>query len=384
MVLFLSINTLLFGQVYQIGHTTITFVDSSRNNRSIPTEVYYPADVMGDNVAFTAQNSLQFPSLVFGHGFLTTWDAYENFWTSLVPNGYIMAFPKTEGSFSPSHIEFGRDLAFIINALNSLGNQSASIFYNRVSSFNSVMGHSMGGGASFLAVPLNLNIKTLINFAAAETNPSAILAATNVSIPTLLFSGANDCITPASTNQIPMYNATNSLCKTYLSIIGGNHCQMAQNSAFCNIGEATCFPAATITRAAQHAKITSYLLPWLDFQLKGICSQGTLFDNQISNDPQITFLKNCLQCSILEVSEANFNENEVIFYPNPVADFLEITGKTNVTYKVKIVDVNYKILSETTFKENVKIDVSKFASGIYIYEIGNNLGKKEKGKFIKK
>lgn len=384
-ILLLFISSSLFGQVYQIGHTTITFVDASRNNRSIPTEIYYPEDSNGDNVAMTTQNTLQFPSLVFGHGFVMTWDAYQNFWSTLVPNGYIMAFPKTEGSLSPSHLEFAKDLAFVVNQMNSLGSQSTSLFFNRVSSFNAVMGHSMGGGASFLAVPLNSNIKTLVNFAPAETNPSAIGAATSVTIPTLVFSGANDCVTPPSTNQLPMYNALTSLCKTYISIIGGNHCQMAQSNAFCNFGEATCSPSATITRAVQHAKIFSYLLPWLDYQLKGICTQGTLFDTQITSDASITFLKNCIQCSPLELDENfNFESNEIIVFPNPANDFLEIKGFELKEYEVKLFDVNSKIVFTSKFTEKLKIDISKFSSGVYYYEINDRSNKKEKGKFIKK
>lgn len=384
-ILLLFISYSLFGQVYQIGHTTITFVDASRNNRNIPTEIYYPADSNGDNVAMTTQNTLQFPNLVFGHGFVMTWDAYQNFWSTLVPNGYIMAFPKTEGSLSPSHLEFARDLAFVVNQMNLLGSQSTSLFFNRVSSFNAVMGHSMGGGASFLAVPLNLNIKTLVNFAPAETTPSAIGAATSVTIPTLVFAGANDCVTPPSTNQLPMYNAVTSLCKTYISIIGGNHCQMAQSNAFCNFGEATCSPSATITRAVQHAKIFSYLLPWLDYQLKGNCTQGTLFDTQITSDASITYLKNCIQCSPLELDENfKFESNEIIVFPNPANDFLEIKGFELKEYEVKLFDVNSKIVFTSKFTEKLKIDVSKFSSGVYYYEINDSSNKKEKGKFIKK
>ena len=108
-------------QPYKIGHTTINFIDASRSNRNIATEVYYTADVSGDNVALTTLNSLKFPSLVFGHGFVMTWDAYQNFWEALGPNGFIIAFPKSEGSFSPSHLEFGKDLAFVINQMNVLG-----------------------------------------------------------------------------------------------------------------------------------------------------------------------------------------------------------------------------------------------------------------------
>ena len=144
--IYLNFGILTNAQSYQIGHTTLTFIDATRGNRSVATEIYYPADVAGDNMPLTTQNTFQFPSLVFGHGFVMTWDAYQNFWQALVPNGYIMAFPKTEGSFSPSHLEFGKDLAFVINQINLLGTQSNSLFFNRVSNMNAVMGHSMGGG----------------------------------------------------------------------------------------------------------------------------------------------------------------------------------------------------------------------------------------------
>ena len=65
---------------------------------------------------------------------------------------------------------------------------SSSIFYNTVLPKTGILGHSMGGGASFLAAENNPNVNTLINFAAAETNPSAISAARNITIPTVIFS----------------------------------------------------------------------------------------------------------------------------------------------------------------------------------------------------
>ncbi|HEY0090880.1 MAG TPA: hypothetical protein VGB43_00210, partial [Flavobacterium sp.] len=144
---FITSNAL--GQ-YQIGHTTINFVDPSRNDRSIETEVYYPADMAGDDVALALLGG-QFPVLTFGHGFLMGFAAYENIWTAMVPEGFIMAFPTTEGGLLPSHAEFGLDLNFVGEQLANLGSEPTSIFYNRVSSLNAVMGHSMGGGAAFLA-----------------------------------------------------------------------------------------------------------------------------------------------------------------------------------------------------------------------------------------
>lgn len=370
-------------QSFQIGHTTITFIDPSRNNRSIATEIYYPADVAGDNVALTTSNSLKFPSLVFGHGFVMTWDAYQNFWETLVPNGYIIAFPKSEGSFSPSHLEFGRDLAFVINQMNILGTLNTSMFFNRVSPKNAVMGHSMGGGASFLSVPLNPNITTLVNFAAAETTPSAITASTSISIPSLIFAGANDCVAPSTTNQIPLYNGLTSACKTYISLIGASHCQMSNNNALCNFGENTCTPTPTISRSVQHAKMFSYLLLWLNYQLKSYCSQGAIFDSQIISDAEITYQKNCIQCNPFLSSEFNSLDNEIILFPNPANDFIYIKGIDHKEYLLKIRDTNSKVVLQLKISGSQNIDISKLSSGVWFYEVIDSNQNRSKGKFIK-
>ena len=371
-------------QPYQIGHTTITFIDASRSNRNVATEIYYPANVAGENVPFTTLNALKFPSLVFGHGFVMTWDAYQNFWETLVPNGYIIAFPKSEGSFSPSHLEFGKDLAFVINQINLLGTQNTSIFFNRVSPKNAVMGHSMGGGASFLSVPLNSNITTLVNFAAAETTPSAITASVSISIPSLIFAGANDCVAPPSSNQVPLCNGLTSACKTYISMVGASHCQMSNNNTLCSFGESSCSPAPTISRSVQHSKIFSYLLPWLNYQLKSDCSQGALFDSQIISDATITYQKNCIQCNPLETSEFNTLDNEIVLFPNPAKDYIYVKGVTQKEYFLKILDSNSKVMLQLKITESQNIDISKLSSGIYFYEVIDSNLIKSKGKFVKK
>ena len=371
-------------QTYQIGHTTLTFIDVSRSNRSIATEIYYPADISGDNVPMTTINSIQFPSLVFGHGFVMTWDAYQNFWNALVPNGYIIAFPKTEGSLSPSHLEYAKDLAFVINQINFLGTQNTSLFYNRVSSMNAVLGHSMGGGASFLAVPLNSNIKTLVSFAPAETTPSAITASSSIGIPTLIFAGANDCVTPPISNQIPMYNGLMSVCKTLITIVGGSHCQMANSNVFCNFGEASCTPAPTITRTTQHTIVFNYLLKWLDFQLKSNCVQGDSFDSQIISDAAISYQKNCIQCDLLQNDEFVNQMSEIIVYPNPAKETISFKGISKKDYAIVIYDLNSKVVKEQKFNENCSIDISKLTSGIYSYKVTDSNNIINKGKFIKK
>ena len=284
-------------QPFQVGHTTITFTDPSRNNRSIATEIYYPSDVAGNNVPVTTAVPDKFPVLVFGHGFTMTWSAYENIWNALAPEGFILAFPKTEGSLLPSHNEFAKDLAFVIAQMQVIGQNTSSVFYNRVNGMNCVMGHSMGGGAAFLAAQMNPGIKSIVTLAAAETSPSAISAAASLTIPSLVIAGGNDCVAPPASHQLPLYNALPSSCKTYLKITGGSHCQMAESNFYCNFGEATCSPSPTISRSEQHAIINRYLVHWLNFELKEDCSSGAKFDSIILADQAITYLKNCILCN---------------------------------------------------------------------------------------
>ena len=323
-----------FAQQYGIGHQTISLMDTSRN-RTIQTELYYPADSSGENVPFATSTTEKFPVLVFGHGFVMTWDAYRNIWEAAVPHGYILAFPLTETGISPQHLELGKDLAFLVDAIKMEGSNTGSFFYDRVDSSSCVMGHSMGGGASFLALQFNPGITAIANLAAAETSPSAIEAAASISIPSLLFAGENDCVTPPATNQILMFDSLPSACKTLVTIRGGSHCQMADNNFLCSIGENSCTPAPTISRIDQHATIDRFLIPWLNFQLKGNCADGARFDSLAVSDPAVLFSGNCQLCTSTTTEEIDA-KNFYSIGPNPVHDFLQIRFSETVTEPVLV------------------------------------------------
>ncbi|MBK7682981.1 MAG: T9SS type A sorting domain-containing protein [Bacteroidetes bacterium] len=376
LILTILFSNILFAQTFQIGHTTINFIDTSRSNRSIATEVYYPADVAGDDEPVTITTNDKFPVVSFGHGFVMTWNAYQNIWDAVVQEGFIIAFPKTEGGLAPSHAEFGKDLAFVISELTTLSQDTSSLFYNRVDTMNCVMGHSMGGGAAFLAAQFDPSIKTIATLAAAETNPSAIQAAASLSIPSLIIAGGNDCVTPPPANQVPMYDSLQSSCKTYVSINGGSHCQMADNNFLCSIGEATCTPQPTITRAEQHVVISNYLLPWLKYELKGDCFSGAQFDSLITTDTSIVFQKTCLLCNTSTSIENNSTLNIEIF-PNPFQDDLFIQNDQNEKSKVLIdlfVMNGARIYSQnfSNVKANEKLKLSFkdiLPAGIYLLKV---------------
>jgi dienelactone hydrolase len=275
-----------YAQTYPIGHRSASFTDATRSNRTVTADVYYPATVAGNN---TAVATGKFPIVVFGHGFVMAYTEYDYLYNYLAQNGFVVIMATTETSFSPSHDNFGKDLAFLVTKYYAENANSNSPFYNKLILKSAVMGHSMGGGAAFLAAANNNNVTTLVTFAAAETNPSAIAAAANVQVPSLTLAGTLDCVTPSADHHLPMYNAIPSAFKFYVSIINGSHCRFGKASAFssCVTGEGfSCGGTSSsfLSTTEQNNQVKSLVLPWLQFFLKGNCVSGKTFKNYIDNN----------------------------------------------------------------------------------------------------
>lgn len=249
---------------YNVGTSSFSFLDPFRNNRDVYGEVYFPTDATG-NIA-----DGEFPIIVFGHGFVVQWDEYSVWWNELVPQGYIMVFPRTEGNLSPNHSEFGQDISFLVDTYLAENYNNTSTFFGKLNGKAAVMGHSMGGGASFLAADGNPNVTTQVSLTAAETNPSAIAAAGNITIPALVVASSRDCVAPPADHQELMYNALASTFKTYIEITDGNHCNygIASGGSNCVLGETFTFCSGFISQASQHQQMFDIVNPWMDFYLK--------------------------------------------------------------------------------------------------------------------
>jgi len=284
-----------FAADYKIGHTRIRFIDSSREKRWVPAEVYYPANTQGNDVSVAAGLEGKVPVIVFGHGFVMKWTAYQYLWEALVKQGYLVAFVVTESSFDAKHEDFARDMLFVLHSLEKAGHQQNSIFYNKLSGTNCIMGHSMGGGAAVLAAAADSTVHCLVTFAAAQTHPSAVKAAKKIKQPSLFFGGGNDCITPQGKNQIPMYDSLPGNCNMFVSIKGGSHCYMADKNFACDFGEFTCSPKPGIERRRQHEKILQYLLPWLEAMLLDHKEKIPEILNMMKTDTTIICASNCLR-----------------------------------------------------------------------------------------
>ncbi len=368
----LALNCFLLtviAQPFQIGHRLITFIDASRANRIITTAIYYPAVTAGNNVTIATG---QFPIIVFGHGFVMDTSAYDVFRNAIVPSGYIIVFPTTESSFSPSHTDFGKDIAFLVGAMKAEGLNSSSAFFGSVTSKSAVMGHSMGGGCSYLAVQYASSITVLASFAAAVTNPSSIIAARNITIPSIVFSGVNDCVAPPATNQIPMYDTLASVCKSLINITGGAHCLFASMNNNCYFGQGTCSPQPTISAAAQQTTTFNLLLPWLNYYLKNDCAAGNQFQGLITVGSGITSKQNCsIGCSV-GINEIQ-SDLSVSVYPNPASVSIHINTSNIDVLSIKLINILGETVYQTMNKNSQTIiDVSRFVKGIYLVSVTDN------------
>lgn len=364
---------------YQVGHRTITFQDPARSNRDIETEIYYPAATAGDNVAVA---SGQFPVVAYGHGFLMGVSSYENIWNALCPLGYIVALPTTEGG-SPSHSDFGMDLAFLINKIKSEGTNPSSPFYQSIAATSAVMGHSMGGGSSFLACAGNAIPTVMVTYAAANTTPSSIHAAQSITIPSLVISGESDCVAPPATHQLPMYDSLAGNCKIYISIKDGGHCYFANYNFLCTTGEESCNPGGVpLSRAEQQATTMNFVKPYLDYFLKGNVSSWNSFVDSLTNSSKITFIKNC------EINPGNISEEtsqtKISIYPSPASDRLTISCSKHGNISAVFFDITGKYLfSKEVGVDKAEIDIGRLQQGIYMIKFFSGKEPVFTGRFTK-
>ena len=362
----------MFTYAQQVGHTTITFTDATRSNRQIATEIYYPATIAGNDTPILPGS---FPLIVFGHGFVMVYSAYDNIWNALVPEGYIVALPTTEGSFAPVHNDFGLDLKFLVTQIQTAG-AGASVPSASVGLTSAIMGHSMGGGSSFLAAAGNTNITTMVTFAAANTNPSSVTAATQVSVPTLIFTGANDCVAPAAQHQDLMYDALTAAYKTQVYVTGGGHCYFANNNLNCTFGESTCTPAPSISRAAQQDATNDIMKLWLKYYLKGDCTSSVEFQDSLTTSNRITYRQNQSIACITSLSEGTSN-SQIKLFPNPANENLQITALSEPISNVAIYDAKGILVYHAIYNhtQSLALDLSTYKKGLYCAVINNSISK---------
>jgi hypothetical protein len=236
----------------------------------------------------------------------------------------------------------------------------ASPFFGKVAPATALMGHSMGGGASFLGAANNSNIQALVNFAPAETDPSAIAAAANVTVPTMVIAGANDCVTPIPEHQGPMYAALTTPCRAFVNITGASHCQFAESNFNCNFGELTCSPSAAISRGVQHGIVNDFAGLWLDHFLKGVPGAFDAIQDSLANSTRVTTQFTCLTTGVSETAVSGLS-----VAPVPANDRIIVRG-TVAGDTFRIFDITGReVLTGSIPGASLELDVQRFPVGTY-------------------
>jgi pimeloyl-ACP methyl ester carboxylesterase len=371
-----------------IGHTTITFNDATRTGgygsgggagRQIQTEVYYPAATAGTDVPCNATN---LPVVVIGHGFVMTWDAYTNIWTNLVSLGYVVALPRTEGSTSPVHLDFAKDLALVVSRMRLLNKNASSLFFQKLGTTSAIMGHSMGGGAAFLAASGNDSITTLVTFAAAITNPTCVAPSATIPVPALVMSGDHDGVAPPAKNQDSMYVklftglSVTAPNKTQVYIKGGGHCGFSVNSNTCLSGEGLSTPTPTISESFQSTINLYYVDLWLRFYLKGDCNAAPIFQDSLTQSTLVTYRQNGPLACLSTLVKANEQHVQLQVFPNPASGQITLSGleSTTTSNDIQLSDllgrsVNNYTCIRTVAAGSLTLDVSTLQEGIYFVSV---------------
>ena len=312
LLMLVSAVSSLVAAPYFEGSMRITFRDSVRG-RDIPVTIIYPADGasgVSKPLVGTSTNTIPtFKVVVMGHGHQMPVTAYRSFATNICSNfqNTIVILPESGAELFPNHGDFAADMVSCVRYLQRENLRVGSIWYGHVSPTTIVAGHSMGGGAAFLAArtieqDADLVLASVIALAPAETNPSSKQAARSVTAPTLVLAGGRDCVTPLAGTVQPIYDSVSSTCKDLALIPGGSHCQFADDNAACSLGEFTC--RATIARPTQFERTFAYV----NMMLRGSDSVSLpIMDTQIQTsltalterDIQVTAREGCIGDTIV-------------------------------------------------------------------------------------
>lgn len=354
LIALIAFSTTGLAQNYDVGYRSKTFRDAARSNRSVKTLIYYPATSTGSNAPVAGG---EFPVVVLGHGFSMGSDAYQNFYNELVPQGYIVVFVNTEGSFFANHEAFSQDMAFMVGAMQAENAVSDSDFYGKIADKTALLGHSMGGGAATVAAS-KVSVETVVLFAPAKLRFNTLTPATEVSAPTVVFSGSGDGVTPPAEHHLPIYNNLGSACKYFINITGGAHCYYAQSNFACDFGERFSSGGIQVSRSEQQATTFQFLNSWLAYKLKGDASALQTFTSDLQTSTAITVQNDCGGDAI---------NSQVILYPNPVAQVLRVqTTASQQVSKIELYNDQGTVVASAPATE---LNVSTLSKGRYFAKI---------------
>ena len=375
----ISTSFVLNAQTYSVGYKSMNAHDANRD-RDIPTTIYYPSDVGGENAAISDG---VFPAVIFGHGNgMADESLYDYIYEALVSEGYIVLFPKTEGGMpplsTPKHEPFGLDLKYL-NFVIKFENTNPGAFFNgHVSDKTAIIGHSLGGKGTLIAAANNTDVTTIITLCAALSNPPWPFAGNGydvvnnslpyITVPSLVVDSEFDCVVPDDEGHYVTYDLLNVDCKTYVNILGGGHCYMASYEGSglisCETAE-NCSGDFTISREEQNNTVLDIIIPYLDYYLKEDAAALDDFVDYISTSPAVIYERDC-EMSNLQISSIDvYSQVQNITVPYQTIEASAISQLAQTITISDTYDAEHVVLlnwSVTSYDGNIPTDYSATGS----------------------
>lgn len=156
----------------------------------IPGVVFAPAEGMG------------LPAVAFGHDWLQPAERYADLLRHLASWGIVAAAPSSHRGPLPSHAGFAADLRTTLDVCAGvrLGDGKISVD----SRHTAFAGHGIGGGVALIAANGHPRVSSVVTIAIAQTRPSALDAARELTIPVLHLAAGKDTVAPAGGHAEPI------------------------------------------------------------------------------------------------------------------------------------------------------------------------------------
>ncbi len=159
--------------------------------------------IMGiPGVVFAPEEGLGLPAVAFGHDWLQPAERYTDLLRHLASWGIVAAAPSNHRGALPSHSGFSADLRTTLEVCAGvrLGDGRISVDSRRTA----LAGHGIGGGAALLAAVGRPRLAAIVTIAIAQTRPSALDAAREITAPTLHIAAGKDTVAPAAGHAEPI------------------------------------------------------------------------------------------------------------------------------------------------------------------------------------
>jgi len=260
---------------FAVSYETFTAIDSDRNNRELPVEVWFPVDpedaaglpnvkyplaplidlesslaVDGAPVSARADQ----PLILFSHGYGGISNQSIDLMEALASHGFVVVSPEHTGNAQASFTDDFEtaaanrvpDISFLIDRMFERNQDPDDSFYERIREQDvGVVGHSFGGmttlgmAAGWAGAPADPRVSAIVPISAVI---QADLQSTQregdnagfteeqlagITLPTLLLGGTKDLVVPIENNDIAYKKLNHAPVVYQVDVIGANHTHFA-------------------------------------------------------------------------------------------------------------------------------------------------------------